>query len=69
MLIYSGQPIRTTLTFDEVLFDGRFIHTLPNGAITAVLNDGYGDEFGIHLDADEWDWDERVTDAADGGVV
>ena len=57
-LIYSGHPIRTTYAFDDTLFNGRVVHWLPDGAIAAVLFDDndYGSyEFGINLDADEWE--------------
>ena len=53
MLIYAGQPIRTTLDYTNTIYDGVFIHTLPNGAIAAtLLDDDY--QFGVTLDADEW---------------
>jgi hypothetical protein len=61
-LIYSGQPIKTTYAFDDTLFNGRVVHWLPDGAIAAVLYEDtdYGSsEFGINLDADEW---EPITD-------
>lgn len=49
-LIYSGQPIRT---WDGCA--GTFRYWLPDGAIAAVLYDYDVEEFGVNLDADEWE--------------